>query len=363
MRKIGMRMHRGTCFRGDPSTGIQWLKKAADSGDASSMYYLARVYLDENKELGESYMKRAADAGHSKAKAYFDKVVAEKKEAWEGRVGAVRFDKAVADAVAMMKGKVEAAGVKEIAMVEFLCNGGRQNALTGAVREKIQEAIVNDGGVEVIDRIDTKMLAEESGAQGEDVALKATTAVFMGEIICQPGGDVGYFIYRLFHTKDMRIIAAGFVPVKWTSFDKDLLNSVSRDTAPTTLPFTPKRDLDEMVEKARTRVKGGIAMVHKGDDPDNNTVEHRVAFAQILDAFFEGGFALYEREYMARGAEEASVSDQDVQADRVGALCAVKLVENTGKNGLAVRITSYPKGSLLYVGSLTQTRGSVIKGM
>lgn len=363
MRKIGMRMHQGVCFRGDPETGIQWLKKAADKGDVSAMYYLGRVYLPKNKELGESYMKKAAGHGNLKAKKYFEKVVAEKKEAYEDRVGAVRFDKAIADAVTTMQERIEEAGVKEIAMVEFLCNGGPQNDLTDAVRGKIQQAILGGiSDVQISDRVDVKVLAEESGAQGGDLGIKATTAVFMGEIICQPGGDVGYFIYRMFRTKDMRIIAADFVPVKWTSFEKELLKKIPLKVAPSTLPFTPKRDLDEMVERINLKKYGGIAMVHRVDDPDNDTIEYRVAFAQVLGSLFEGGLTLYEREFLAKGVEEASLSGQDVQLDGVGTLCAVKLVENQKKNGLEVRLTSYPDGGLRFVRTLTQTRGSIIAG-
>ncbi len=362
MRKIGMRMHQRVCFRGDPETGIQWLKKAADKGDVGAMYYLGRVYLPKNKELGESYMKKAAEHGNSKAKKYFEKVVTKKKEAYEDRVGAVRLDKAIADAVTTMQERIEEAGVKEIAMVEFLCNGGPQNELTDAVRGKIQQAILEGSDVQISDRVDVKMLAEESGAQGGDLGIKATTAVFMGEIICQPGGDVGYFIYRMFHTKDMRIVAADFVPVKWTSFEKELLKKIPLKVAPSTLPFTPKRDLDEMVEQVNLKKYGGIAMVHRVDDPDNDTIEYRVAFAQVLGSLFEGGLTLYEREFLAKGVEEASLSGQDVQLDGVGTLCAVKLVENQKKNGLEVRLTSYPEGGLRFVRTLTQARGSIIAG-
>lgn len=360
MRKIGIRMHKRLCSRGSPALGLQWIKKAADHGDADALYYLGTFYLGSNKELGESYLRRAAESGHEKAGRYFDKVVTEKKEAWENRVGARRFDRAIEDAVAAIQEKVTETGVTEIAMVEFLCNGGSQNKMTKSVRSRIQKALLDGANIKINDRVDTKMLAEESDVQGEALELHSSMAVFMGEIICKPGGDVGYFIYRVFHTKDMRIVAAGFVPVKWTSFDKDLLNGISMTAAPTTLPFTPKRDLDNMVEHAQRKVQRGIAMVHDGKDPDNNTIEHRVAFAQVLDAFFQAGLTLYEREFMEKGAEEASVSGETVQADRVGALCTVKLVENTKKNGLEVKVTSYPNGNLLFIDDLTQKRGSVL---
>ena len=74
MRRIGMRMYRG-CSVGDPSTGIQWLEKAAEKGDIEAMYDLGRIYQSK-KDQGRAaeYFKQAAKRGHSKASERLEKL-------------------------------------------------------------------------------------------------------------------------------------------------------------------------------------------------------------------------------------------------------------------------------------------------
>lgn len=383
MRRIGMRMYRG-CSVGNRSTGIQWLEKAAGKGDAEAMYLLGRIYAAKNnRELSDEYLKKAADRGSIKAVAYLEKKekAAESKEG-EGSdpiytnsdktttqvakpaINTCSVEKAAQDMASEIRKGTEAAQVKTVAMVDFLCNGGAKNKLTDAVRDKVQEALLNGNGPDLVDRKDVAMLAQEGGAQGEAVSPQASTAVLMGEVICQPGGDIGYLIYRVFHTMNMRILAAGFIPVKWNDSEKRLLNGSSSRTATAELPFILQDKLKGMVSKVKSRVSCGIAMVHDGGAVASNTVENRAAFAQILAALHQGGCVLYEREFFQQAATEASTSGQGVMPEKVGALAKVQLTPSSGsENSLKLQITAYPNSRLLSIVTLTQQRGAAIGSM
>lgn len=70
MRRIGIRMYRG-CSRGNPSLGIEWLKKASENGDCKAMYCLGRIYYDKgNKDLAHNYLVNAATRGNIKAESF-----------------------------------------------------------------------------------------------------------------------------------------------------------------------------------------------------------------------------------------------------------------------------------------------------
>ncbi len=402
MRRIGMRMYRG-CSVGDRSTGIQWLEKAAGKGDAEAMYLLGRIYAAKNNhELSDEYLKKAADRGYTKAVVYLKKKekAAESKEemgiAFNGggqeqdetskggegsdpiytnsdktttqvvkpAINTCSVEKAAQNMASEIKKGTAAAQVKTVAMVDFLCNGGAKNRLTDAVRDKVLEEIVNANGPDVLDRKDVAMLAQEGGAQGEVVSPQASTAVLMGEVICQPGGDIGYLIYRVFHTMNMRILAAGFVPVKWNDSEKRLLNGPSSRIATAELPFIQQDKLKDMVSKVKSRVSCGIAMVHDGGAVASNTVENRAAFAQILAALHQGGCVLYEREFFQQAATEASTSGQGVMPEKVGALAKVQLTPSSGsENSLKLQVTAYPNSRLLSIVNLTQQRGAAIGSM
>ncbi len=365
MRRIGMRMYRG-CSVGSPSAGIQWLERAAAKGDKESMYLLGRIYYDKkDEEMGRKFMENAASHGHRKAVIYMEK----KGDAYEnakeeGELGQIQIKvdsvkNAVKEVAKTIQKKTSEANIEEVAMVDFLCNGSSEkNELSDEVRDKVQEALVEGKSqLRVTDRVDTKLLMQEGQAQQETVALKAATAVFMGEVICVPKRNLGFFIYRVFNTLDMRILAAGFVPVKWDSREKQLLEKDAPDVETFALPLSTKKQMDTMADEVKAKVSKGIAMVYAKGTDKRDTIDKRVAFAQILAALFDRGCKLYEREFYRQASEEASVSGQVVQAEKVGALSTVEFVSvSQTKNNLKVKITAYPEGHLLHVATLTQKR-------
>ncbi len=373
MRRIGIRMYKG-CSRGNPTLGIEWLKKAANRGDVEAMYFLGRVLIQNDRNSGLSYLRQAANNGHKKAKAVLRKETGEDdrtdyvKALESGKLvqvpgGACSVKEAVTKATKLISDKALEANIKAIAMVDFLCNGGKKTELSDSVRDAMQEALVSGSKLEVTDRVDTGLLIQEGQAQQETVDLRSSTAVFMGEIICAPERNVGYFAYRVFNTLDMRILAAGFIPVKWSGKEKNLLKSSTAAADTFALPITLNKELEGLVEKVSSDPKRGIAMVYSEGDDDGNIVDKRVAFAQILATMFDANCELYEREFYRQASEEASVSGNVVQAEKVGALCTVEFSKiSFVENNLKVKITAYPKGSLLAVDNLKQKRVADVDG-
>ncbi len=367
MRRIGIRMYQGRCSRGNPSFGIKWLEKAVEKGDLEAMYFLGRIRIQKDRDLGLSYLKRAANGGHKKAKEALKKEMERMTNPYvkaleSGKLvqvpgGTCSVKEAAKKVTELIRDRSAGANIKTVAMVDFLCNGGKKTDLSDFVRDAMQEALVGGSKLEVTDRVDTGLLIQEGQAQQETVDLRSSTAVFMGEIICVPERNVGYFAYRVFNTLDMRILAAGFIPVKWSENEKNLLKSSSVMVDTFALPITLNTELKDLVERVTSDPKRGIAMVYSEGGDDGNIVDKRVAFAQILATMFNAGCELYEREFYRQASEEASVSGNVVQAEKVGALCTVEFSEiSSVENSLKVKITAYPKGSLLVVDTLKQKR-------
>lgn len=365
MRQIGMRMYKG-CSVGNPTLGIKWLRKAADQGDTKAMYIVGRILLQDQRQLGLSYLRKAANNGYEKAKVIIRKETGEDdrseyvKAAESGQLvqiheGICSVKSAVSKAAKLIGDKASAAHIKKIAMIDFLCNGGEKTELSDLVRDRMQEALVTNSALEVTDRVDTKLVIQEGQAQSESVDLESSTAIFMGEIICIPERNVGYFAYRVFNTLDMRIFAAGLIPVKWNEKEKKLLSEDPPESDTFALPTILEKGLNDLVEKVKAKPKCGIAMVYSNGNSD--IVDRRVAFAQILATLFNSNCDLYEREFFRQASEEASVSGNVVQAEKVGALCTVEFsrISDT-ENSLKVKLTAYPKGNLLVVGNMKQKR-------
>ncbi len=335
---------------------------------------MGRILLKSDKQLGLSYLRKAASNGYEKAKVVIREETGEDdrseyvKAAESGQLLQVResvcsVKDAVSKAAKLIGAKASTAHVNEIAMVDFLCNGGKKTELSDLVRDRMQEALVTNSTLEVTDRVDTKLMIQEGQAQRESIDLQSSTAVFMGEIICIPERNVGYFAYRVFNTLDMRILAAGFIPVKWSGKEKNLLKSSTAMVDTFALPISPNKELKGLVEKVTSGPKRGIAMVYSEGDDDGDIVDKRVAFAQILATMFDANCELYEREFYRQASEEASVSGNVVQAEKVGALCTVEFSKiSFVENNLKVKITAYPKGSLLAVDNLKQKRVADVDG-
>ena len=74
MRRIGMRMYRG-CSRGNPTLGIEWLKKAVRHGDVEALYCLGRIYQTKgNAKLAVEYLEQASEKGFEKATKALEKM-------------------------------------------------------------------------------------------------------------------------------------------------------------------------------------------------------------------------------------------------------------------------------------------------
>lgn len=347
-------------------------------GDSEAMYYLARVYMPKNKELGMSYLNRASEHGNEKALAYQNKIAPKQPTTiagssvskpiqptiyvgntqttaetctntattaepatptgTENNVGNV--DDTLRGVAVELKEKTGQAGIKTLAMADFLCNGETGNRLAGMVRDKVQEALLEVKGPGIKDHVDAIL-----STQGNEGGMCVSTAVLLGEIICRPGNDVGYLSYRVFSPSDKRILIADCKPVKWNAQEMKLLSGTSFKHASTPIPFISKASLDTVLSKVKPNVHCGMVIVCGDGANDDNSAEYRLAVAQILTVLQQGGCELYESS----------------STDRVGAFCHVCPEKHSDSEiTVKIKVTSRPDDMLLAVANVPQSPNAIV---
>ena len=417
MRKIGIRKINGAPGTPvDMRNGVAWLEKAAAKKDTEAMYrlgllYMKGSYVGQDKVKAENLFREAAQRGHEKAQKKLAELApveknnarevaaVERKPAPEVKPPPVVASAPVAKPVVqqdvpegsptpaasnkelpaspsnkllptMVKDiaqRAERAGVKSIAVVGFLSNGGKTNNLTSTLRDEFLEAMLDAPSIEILDRRDSQLVAEESSLcfAGEE-PLSPASAVLIGEVFCQPGDVYGYLAYRVFKASDTQIIAAGFERIKWSNAEQQLLNGAVSRRAGAILSFIDDDALSEAMQKMQSQLKSkvGIAMVQNGGANTDNTLDNRMAYSQVVAAMHKKGLELYEREFMSKAATESSIVNDVVSGGSgVGAVGHLRHTRSEGgQNHFKVQISKVPGGSLLSSVNVIQRSGSALGG-
>ena len=422
MRRIGIRKINGAPGTpADPHNGVAWLEKAAAKKDTEAMYrlgllYMKGAYVGQDKVKAENLFREAARRGHEKAQKKLAELAPVEKNDAKNVAAVVEHEHApevkpapavkpapvaapepvakpvVQQAVpnetptasnkelpaspsnkllpTMVKDiaqRAERAGVKSIAVVGFLSNGGKTNNLTSTLRDEFLEAMLDAPSIEILDRRDSQLVAEESSLcfAGEE-PLSPASAVLIGEVFCQPGDVYGYLAYRVFKASDTQIIAAGFERIKWSNEEQQLLNGAVSRRAGALLSFIDDDALSKAMQKMQSQLKSrvGIAMVQNGGANTDNTLDNRMAYSQVVAAMHKKGWELYEREFMSKAATESSIVNDVVSGGSgVGAVGHLRHTRSEGgQNHFKVQISKVPGGSLLSSVNVIQRSGSALGG-
>lgn len=409
MRKLGVLLYDGNGVKKNVANAVGWFQKAADRGDARSMVYLGDMhkhgkYFPKNEAKARELYERAAQLGDAKAR----KIVKEygsssssgrdnEEEGFESpdgdfmadfggspdnsamppprkkpapapsapRITAHGSDKVAQSIASQVASQAVKKNVKGIAVVTFQTNGGKCDGLTSNTRALLLESLINNYGesIELFDREDTKAVATESGFSMDGEQLSSTQAILMAEIFHARGDDIGYISYRLFRATDTEILDAGFHRVQWSKEEKRMFSGSSSAPLHNSLPYIEKAELDKITTNFKRINSTGVAMGQSGALSADNTLQKRLAYAQIMPAILQGGGKLYEREYFVQAARESSLSDQEAMPGHAKAIGQLKSgISGNESHTYKLQISAIPQGKLLRTITFTQKAGGGAKG-
>lgn len=366
MRIMGKRLYKGDrapCRRSD---GVKWLKMAAERGDMQAMEILGDLYMAQDSGVpydpkkAEEYYKMAEAKGSTKAKKKLDTIFA-KASATAVTTGLPVFSAGkVAKAVSAAAKKNN---VKSCAVVRFLFNGTAENTpICTRIHDEVLEKLIAKSTMDVYDRTEAKLVANESSVSCPDDTFNSADSVLVGELFCAGGDAVGYFSYRIFRTSDSQILDAGFYRLFWSDEAKSQISAM-HVRARSSFSIIPDADMSKLqkgLQTAGARCKGGVAMVLEGANESNNTLDARMAKAQMMPAFMQARMPLYEREFLKISAAESSLSDDTIDfGPNVKAVCRIRCTRTSGgSNNVTAKILSVPEGATLMNTTMKQTRGT-----
>lgn len=412
MRTLGIRMYKGG-YAGIPTdrkTGLQWLNMAAEKNDDVALLFLGDIYakgfhVPMNKRKAEDYYRRAKQYGSQNADDRLAKlgvgaethdrtapkrdavaVVSDNREvtapveladsaapSYAGRspnrseaereesvpqIDALSYKGAASSMAAAAK----AAGISKIAVIPFMCNGNASTPIAETVRGKLLEEMVEQPGVQCFDRAEMQLVTTEAGLSCPGALPENAEAVLTGEVFCAPSNKRGYVSYRLMSTADSKILHAGFKQVKWDDDELDMFSGSVRKFGSSSFSLIEQSQLDGLKRKAVDKLRGGgIAMVYDGSQRADNTLDARMAYAQVLAALSQTSIALYEREFFQSLAEENSLNGQTANGGAgITAVGHTKLKQSKGTaNTLVVQVLGVPEDNLLLTTQLKQVKGSL----
>ncbi len=415
MRHLGLRLIKGIGVRTrDILNGVKWLKIASDRGDAAATYHVGRlyeqgVYYSKSKTQAIKYYKLAAERGEEKAISRLDKISPdwrtgsnytpaiadttdeyssdeEKKEndgnpdsffnpslvtqkseeeantkASKPSSETKNFPGSAQAITAMVKQITAAAtkqGVQSISVVSFQSNGGQCNSLTKYIRSLILNELTNcadDTSPEIYDREDSKAIATESGFSMKGEQLTASHAIMVGEIFSAPGDSVGYISYRVFRATDTAILDAGFAMVKWNQIEKGAINGSTSTPKNHSLPYIEEAELEKISGGLKKLNNTGVAMGQNGAQSADNTLQKRIAYAQLIPAILKAGIRLYEREFFILAARETSLSNQEAMPGHAKAIGQLKdTLSSPGTHQYKLQFSAIPGGKLLLTKNIAQ---------
>lgn len=415
MRKLGVRLYDGNGVKKNVAHAVGWFEKAAARGDARSMVYLGDMYkhgkyYPKNEAKAREMYEQAAQLGDEKAK----KIVKEygpssssgrnndfgrdnEEDGFEApsgdhmadfggspdnsvmpsprkkpapapsapRITAPGSNKVAQSIASQVASQAVKKNVKGIAVVTFQTNGGKCDGLATNTRNLILESLINNYGesLELFDREDSKAVATESGFSMDGEQLASTQAILMAEIFHARGDDIGYISYRLFRATDTEILDAGFHRVQWSKEEKRMFSGSSSAPLHNSLPYIEKAELDKIASNFKRINSTGVAMGQSGALSADNTLQKRLAYAQIMPAILQGGGKLYEREYFVQAARESSLSDQEAMPGHAKAVGQLKSgISGNESHTYKLQISAIPQGKLLRTITFTQKAGGGAKG-
>lgn len=415
MRQLGLRLIKGIGVKArDIPNGAKWLKKASDCGDAAATYQVGRlyeqgIYYSKSKTQAFKYYKLAAEQGEEKAISRLDKIspdwrtdsdytpaIADSTDEYnydeeeeENDVNPDSFfnpslvtqkseeeantkapkpssetknfpgsDQAITAMVKQITAAATKQGVQSIAVVSFQSNGGQCNSLTKHIRSLILDEFTNcadDASPEIYDREDSKAIATESGFSMNGEQLTASHAIMVGEIFSAPGDSVGYISYRVFRATDTAILDAGFAIVKWNQNEKDAINGSTSTPKNHSLPYIEEAELEKISGGLKKLNNTGVAMGQNGAQSADNTLQKRIAYAQLIPAILKAGIRLYEREFFILAARETSLSNQEAMPGHAKAIGQLKdTLSSPGTHQYKLQFSAIPGGKLLLTKNIAQ---------
>ncbi len=424
MRVLGRRLVQGEKGSKNVRNGIAWLQKAASKGDTSSMVMLGDLYRkgdcvakNKNKAIGlyeqaarngnENAVKRLASyapeseySGKKKSEEKSEPAPAplvdithvnsarvpnpeEKSEPAPApkadithvdpanvpnpaRGGDIPSAPGSAEVIHQFARQIAASaasrGIQSISVLTFQSNGGQSNNLTAHVRSLLLEELINNYSekVELYDREDSKAVATESGFSMNGEQLTSSHALLVGEVFFAPGDTIGYISYRLFRATDTSIADAGCQSVKWDSHEQAMFNGSVTSPNNGSLPCIPQSELDKLANGLAPLKQTGVAMGQSGAFSKENTLQMRMAYAQIIPVLLKGNISLFEREFFLQAARETSLSDQEAMPGQPKAIGQLKEIRSgEGSNHYKLQVSAIPRGRLLRTINLNQKAGKL----
>lgn len=422
MRTLGIRMYKGgyVGIPTDRKTGLQWLNMAAEKNDDVALLFLGDIYakgfhVPQNKRKAEDYYRRAQSAGNRNAddrlaklgvkpasaprtlpqrpvvvaEDNFDAAEASEPRSSVARVGNVapsvegsasarwegeqvevsesapRLDAlSYRGAAGSMAAAAKAAGVSKVAVLPFMCNGLASTPIADTVRDRLMEEMVDQPDLQCFDRGQMKLVATEAAVSCPEGAIGNAEAVLTGEVFCAPSNRKGYVAYRLVATADSKILAAGFKQVKWDDDELDMFSGSVRSMGSSSFSLIDPAQFDDLKRKVTAKLSDEkIAMVYDGTQRAENTLEARMAYAQVLAALSQTNIAMYEREFFQSLAQENSLDGQLANGGSgITAVGHTKLKQSKGTaNTVVVQVLGVPGDNLLFTAQVKQAKGSLAR--
>lgn len=416
MRKLGLRLIKGIAVKArDIPNGAKWLKKASDLGDPAASYQVGRLY-EEGLYYGKStskaikYYKLAAEGGEEKAikrlaklapdwtpssnidtytntqvsdsdsdftpddftNPEFSSTHEKKKTTQPARTASASSseisgsDEVVQEMAIQIASTAVNKNARRIAVVSFQSNGGQCDKLTRHIRSLMLDEFTNtddENAPEFYDREDSKAVATESGFSMEGEQLSGSHAILVGEVFSAPGDSIGYISYRLFRATDTTILDAGFRAVKWNKSERSAINGSTSTPQNNSLPYIEDSEMKKFVAGLTRLSNTGIAMGQSGAQSAENTLNKRMAYAQLIPAMLKSGVRLFEREFFLLAARETALSNQEAMPGHAKAIGQLKdTLSSSGSHKYKLQVSAIPSGKLLLTRNITQnSNGSAVQ--
>ncbi len=204
------------------------------------------------------------------------------------------------------------AGVQDIALVRFMCNGGGATSLSDNVQSVLLEDLLEeDNPIPLTDRSNERYIEVENSLAGIAGDTAAASAVLTGEVFFAPGDAIGICTVRLFRVSDCRILYAGCSFVQWSTEEAMLMGGQSAALSRHSFARLDNTSFQKLRKQAG-RIGADFAFVQDTAQNSTNTLNLRATCAQILATLAANGAQAYEREFFTLAATEQARDGQSV---------------------------------------------------
>ncbi|MEG0587995.1 MAG: hypothetical protein RR506_08850 [Akkermansia sp.] len=208
-------------------------------------------------------------------------------------------------------------GIKTIVVSKLFHNGGTSDQLTNGIRGDLLEKLVNsDTGINVIDATNENLSEKEKTLQ---LSTKSTTptdnnltdAILVGDVLTSPEIPEGICQLRLVSFRNKRIIAAPIVRFSLTDNGQDQKR---------------KMPCVQGLEKLNMKNLRGrhIALSDLGNLKEDNTIENRLAYSEVIAAMVRSGILLYEREFFYLTIDEVKKRGSELTPGDTDAIMSIR---------------------------------------